>query len=521
MKPPHGSERGPTSGPERDYETVAAFFKQVAATPVVSSLAPPLASASLIWWKAQRLRQLDEARRSARWLDIGELVQLAMGAIGLFIVVALWVQAAASTWLIAAAEPREPSAPRAAGVIALPKPTGSFPVGRVTVHWTDVSRQELPELGGGARELTVDIWYPAGAVSASGAPAAYWDPSAFQQPTSAERLRGLLRGAYDAIRDGRVRTHATEGAPFHPSLQRAPVLIFSHGGGEAREAYSAQIEDLASHGYVVAALSHTHEAVLTITREGKHVTLARRRWPRPTVTTIEGLPPGEEASPDRLRWWADDMRFVVDRLTATNGDATHAPDAGAAGLAFAGRLDLTRLGAFGHSAGGQAAAHACQVEPRLRACLNQDGLSAFAPYYLDASGWGMDQRFMLIVRNTPREPPSAEDLKAMNMTADQAAKLIDRLEARQEAALRRTGGGAYRVLIDAASTTHADFGDLPFLQAVTAQDAEVRAQILASIRLVTRGFFDAALKDAKPPLLDGGDRPRFVEAVQRFAPAAR
>ena len=68
----------------------------------------------------------------------------------------------------------------------------------------------------------------------------------------------------------------------------------------------------------------------------------------------------------------------------------------ASDLPFAGRLDLQRVGAFGHSAGGQAAATACQVERRLRACLNQDGLSAMAPYYLDANGWGMDQAFMLI-----------------------------------------------------------------------------------------------------------------------------
>ena len=226
------------------------------------------------------------------------------------------------------------------------------------------------------------------------------------------------------------------------------------------------------------------------------------------------MPPSEEANPDRLRWWADDIRFVIDRLTAINRNA-------AAGPPFAGRLDLARLGAFGHSAGGQAAAHACQVEPRLRACLNQDGLAAFAPYYPDARGWGMDQRFMLIVRNTPREAPSPEELAGMKMTADQARTLISRLESRQEATLRRTGGGAYRVLLDAASTTHADFGDLPFLQATTAHDAEVRAQILDSIRLVTRAFFDAALKDARPPLLEGRDLPRFVEAVQRFDPAVR
>ena len=103
------------------------------------------------------------------------------------------------------------------------------------------------------------------------------------------------------------------------------------------------------------------------------------------------MPPSEEANPDRLRWWADDIRFVLNELTRENR-------IGSSRLPFAGRLDLARVGAFGHSAGGQAAAHACQIDRRLRACLNQDGLSGFAPYYLDTRGWGMDQAFMLIER---------------------------------------------------------------------------------------------------------------------------
>ena len=177
------------------------------------------------------------------------------------------------------------------------------------------------------------------------------------------------------------------------------------------------------------------------------------------------------------------------------------------------------MGAFGHSAGGQAAAHACQIEPRLRACLNQDGLAAFAPYYLDSRGWGMTQSFMLIVRNTPREQPSPEELAAMHMTLEQAQQLLAKLAARQDASLRRTGGGAYRVLIDAAKTTHADFGDLPFLQSKTPSEAERHAQILESVRTVTRAFFDKSLKRSRPPLLEGRGLPPFVEAVQRFEPA--
>jgi dienelactone hydrolase len=412
--------------------------------------------------------------------------------------------------LLASVVPERPAASQdAAPIRELPRPTGDLPVGVVTLHLSDHTRREPLRLGGGVRELMIDVWYPAEA--AEGPPHPYFDPRAFNDTASADRLRGLLRAAYDEIREGRVRTHARQRVPFSRSVRRAPLLVFSHGGGEARETYAAQFEDLASHGFVVAAISHTHEAVLTTFPDGRQTPLAPDRWPPPTSSAIEGLPPSEEANPDRLQWWADDIRFVIDELVKI--------DEARSTLPFAGRLDGGRMGAFGHSAGGQAAAHACQIEPRLRACLNQDGLAAFAPYYLDDRGWGMKQSFMLVVRNTPREQPSPGELAAIHMTLEQAQQLIAKLEARQDASLRRTGGGGYRVLMDAAKTTHADFGDLPFLQSRTPSEAERHAQILESVRTVTRAFFDKALKGSRPPLLEGRGLPPFVEAVQAFEPA--
>jgi predicted dienelactone hydrolase len=411
----------------------------------------------------------------------------------------------------------------------LPAPTGRFQIGRVTVHWTDTSRVEPVAPTRGPRELRIDIWYPADATATADGlarasapaltPARYIDPSAFDQPESAKRLQGVLRGAYDAVREGRVRTHAFEGVRFARGIRRAPVLIFSHGGGEARETYSAQLEDLASHGYVVAAISHTYESVLTMFPDGRHVPLASGRWPEPTTSEIEGLPPDQEANPARLRWWADDIRFVLDELTRANQGRAGAPR-----LPFAGRLDLQRVGAFGHSAGGQAAATACQLERRLRACLNQDGLSAMAPYYLDANGWGMDQAFMLIVRSPPREELKDEELAAMKMTRAQVHAILARLDARQQAALINTGRGGYRVLIEAAPTTHGDFTDLPMLQSTTAAEMETRARMLGTVRLVTRAFFDKTLKGSEAPLaalVDGRVKAPFVERVQRFEPARR
>ena len=82
-------------------------------------------------------------------------------------------------------------------------------------------------------------------------------------------------------------------------------------------------------------------------------------------------------------------------------ELTRANLAGSPGLPFAGHLDLSRVGAFGHSFGGMAAAHACELDRRFEACLNEDGLVTKRPFYLDARGWGMDQAFMLILRDSP------------------------------------------------------------------------------------------------------------------------
>lgn len=364
---------------------------------------------------------------------------------------------------------------------ALPAPTGAFVVGRVTVHLTDTARTEPLAPEPRFRELMVDVWYPAEGVDGVAAP--YLDSAVLAQ---LDNVRYYLRGATDALKDGRVRTHAVQAAPFARALERAPILIFSHGGGEMRETYTAQLVDLASHGYVVAAITHTYDAAIAVFPDGRRVPYAAARWPKPTTSSIEGLPPGQEPSRDRLRWWADDIRFVLDQLI---GARIEAP--------FAGHLDAARVGAFGHSAGGQAAAHACQLDTRLRACLNQDGLAARTPYFLDAEARGMDQPFMVIARAAPTTLPTDEELAQMGMTRAQADALSTRLDARRDAAMHKTGGG-YWVELDSAGTTHADFGDLPLLQALNAQDAATRAQFIDVVRRYTRGFFDAALAAARP-----------------------
>src|SRR6476646_138342 len=50
-----------------------------------------------------------------------------------------------------------------------------------------------------------------------------------------------------------------------------PVVLFSPGFGAERELYAGLIEDLASHGYIVVAIDHPHDAGIVEFPDGRVV----------------------------------------------------------------------------------------------------------------------------------------------------------------------------------------------------------------------------------------------------------
>jgi predicted dienelactone hydrolase len=382
----------------------------------------------------------------------------------------------------------------------LPAPTGPLTVGRVTVEWIDRSRIEPLSPDRGYRTLMVDIWYPADA--AAGSPAPYLDAAAFERAIGAGGLRRQLGGAYEVIKEGRVQTHAVPGAPFSRSVSRAPVLVFSPGGGLVRELYAAQIEDLASHGYVVAVISHPYDAIVTVYPDGHPVVYDAKRWPN--IPSFEG-----EWNLNQVDWHARDIRFVIDELE--RGDRIPSP-----GIPFAGHLDLTRIGAFGHSFGGVAAASACQSDRRIKACLNEDGLAGKRPFHLDTVGWGPHQRFMLLQIAGESGPVPDEELAAMKITRERANELLARLDRDHDAALQSVRGGSYEVVLDRLKTSHMDFTDLPVLGSQNEAEADLHDRVMSVVRTWTLAFFDESLRGRRSPLLDQAAPVEPVQSVRRF-----
>ena len=96
---------------------------------------------------------------------------------------------------------------------------------------------------------------------------------------------------------------------------------------------------------------------------------------------------------------------------------------------------------------------------------------------------------MLILHDPPTRPLTDEQVAQMKMPRQRIEALVKKLDAEQEAALRNTGKGSYRVRLRSDKVSHMDFSDLPLLGARDRVDAEKRLAILATVRsfCATRG----------------------------------
>ncbi|GIG87072.1 alpha/beta hydrolase family protein [Plantactinospora endophytica] len=281
----------------------------------------------------------------------------------------------------AASARTEPPAP--ALRLTLPEPTGPYPVGSTELHLVDAGRPD-PWVAGRPRELMVSVWYPA-STAHGGQPTPYLPPlaaRAFAERTDAQL--GLATGQVDWAG---TTTHARTGVPVRPRLGGHPVVVFSPGGAVPRAHGTMLATDLASRGYVVVTIDHTYET--------PEVEFPGGRVEAQQLPDIDPTELNHRMIETRVR----DSRFVLDQLAvlARGGN----PDAGhrrlPAGLGAG--IDLSRVGMFGHSAGGFTSAETMLVDRRLDAGVNMDGSLAYsfsANDFGDVVDQGLDRPFLLM-----------------------------------------------------------------------------------------------------------------------------
>jgi hypothetical protein len=370
--------------------------------------------------------------------------------------------------------------------IPFPSPTGGHHVGRTSYHLIDASRPEIfSDDPNDVRELMITVHYPAD--KAARAPRALYADSplakgfgqAFNTPSFVLSL---------------VHSHALEKPPCQTRDGGHPVVIFSPGLGAPPLVYTATLEDLASHGFVVVSVSHPYSIAVTAFPDGRVVRSNEAGLAAAASLNEPGDSQEIAARHDDVgAVCVNDVRFVLDELGRLNREDE----------LLAARLNLSAVGIFGHSLGGATAARTVQIDARFRAGINMDGTD-----FGVTAGTGISRPMMWLSSQIHNFDDAA--LAKAGTTRAQFAEAWRTYDKRTNEMLQRTADGSRAVVRGTAHLTFAsdltlvastwpwswfvrgmDLGTIPGRRAVSVVDACII------------GFFQRHLQGHSTPLLDG------------------
>jgi Platelet-activating factor acetylhydrolase, isoform II len=355
-------------------------------------------------------------------------------------------------------------------VEGLPSPTGTFPIGRRHFEWSDPARKSSATR---SRVVIVSVFYPS--VKRSVSHAVYLQ-GARKLPINEKTafLRDSFGAAWRLIAADKLRSHTTANAPILQMGKKLPVLLFSPGLGMASAAYSVQLEDLASHGYVVVAIDHPYDSPLLALSDGTLIPFDKKTWSEhqlPGPPTLDGIKFGLLRQAD----WVTDSSFVIQELRSRSTTS------------FFDALDLTHVGAFGHSFGGIVAAKLCQTDSMIQACMNEDGELFGRTLKPDQAAPSLDPALPLkkpVLIFTLVEPEMKRIPEYMQLRKASRDDL--------EKFLNTQTSSSYLIAIDRPDMRHTSFTDIPLLYEDSNRAGSLQLSEFTS--KVACAFFDQFLR---------------------------
>ncbi len=330
-------------------------------------------------------------------------------------------------------------------VFQLPKPTGPFEVGMTSRHLIDESRSQNTISKQEAREIMIQIWYPA-EVTDDNQKIQYEAFPYEEWSGTMEFIFSFPRFFFNYLKYN--ESNSIKDITVSDQESKYPILVFSHGFGSTRMQSYSQMEELASHGYFVVSVDHTNDAGYTKFPDGREV--MNRADAYSYSFNIED----EKDVKTRSR----DVSFVVDQLTKINKQDSQ--------KLFTGKMDIDRIGVFGHSYGGSTAAQVLLDDPRFLSGINIDG-----PLHEPVASSRLKKPFMFILDDDYLFLTD-EEIKYTNVTPEEFReyhnKITELADFHYEEGIKND---TYRLTFIAGD--HYTFTDFPYLSPLLSLDINV------------------------------------------------
>jgi Platelet-activating factor acetylhydrolase, isoform II len=365
----------------------------------------------------------------------------------------------------------------------------------------------------------VHIWYPTRRRDIDREQSAPYLPGfdSIKDKLNASDIADMFRPGTYTGPQSLPKTDVVDGAPIAPGKQQYPLLIFSHGWGNPTFLYTAELEDIVSHGYIILAVDHPYDTTYTLFPNGDITLFAQDRFNREVSSQPHGL---SAYSKERVTVMAQDNVFALTQILMYESSRRyHAP--------FYRKIDTQEIGAFGHSIGGLTAARTCQIDHRVKACMDQDSTDyRGSPFVVSDIEQTETQPFLLFVVSSadvwsPKAlNPTDADLANEKLSRSEFNAIMKDQQENQTKQMASIAGGSYRIMLfNLPGFTHRTFSDQPLL--LSKENAANRSENIHNFRVAeayTLAFFDKYLKHSHDTILDTNVPIDSRVIVQRFPP---
>jgi len=272
-------------------------------------------------------------------------------------------------------------------------------------------------------------------------------------------------------------------------MAHRPLLIYFPGWHGTQIENHGLINELASHGFIVAGVVYPKESAEAMDYSSA---AAYRRT--------------QQVGTARVSARAADAVTLLDVLARLNAIAT--PSASPRGTQLPRSIDLSHIGILGFSLGGAVAAEASTLDPRFRAVVNIDGR-----HWGRALELGVSQPYLFIGEELTM--PTDADLAATDPTRRYNA-IEDRRDYSQLAHNLRRHGGMQVSVSDAHHSYFTDVGGSSRIRRWMGRGARHPARrVLLILNAYVLAFFRHTLMLEPSPLLVPGAQP-FPRAQLRI-----